>query len=525
MNRKLPLGHDERRLSGGSCAVPFGAHDAGTGRHGHVTVLCWAAMILFGLTVPCGAAPDAFDDDKPDSQPATGPTTAPATRPDSQPTTDEARPRRRRPPRGESETAPASSQAATSAATTTTSTTSTSTAPAKKDKFLAVINGRVITVTGPVIERGTVLCKNGTIDQVGREVQIPTDCEIIDARDRWVYPGLIAAAAIGLHLGSPPEDNTDVFSQGMNIAVASGITSALSGNDVLKLSFGSVDDMVVRRNVFYNLGYPRTAVERAKFLSDLDRVRAYQRALARHELEKQRDKDAKPPDKDWIKGRYEEFRKLLAGETVAVQSANTAAELTELTELATRYGFELVVRGAHEGWIIASALGRAGCSAVITPRTLVLPDERRNRPNGSTIENARHLRDAGVPIAIIPPAQIVSIGGLAGRDLQHLNMEAAFAVRGGLSNDDALRAITIDAARILGVDDRIGSLEAGKDGDLLVADGDILHYMTQVHYTVVNGRLAYAKARDSLFAHIRPEGKPEIPQFDDQWPRRLEWRE
>src|SRR5262249_22947809 len=177
------------------------------------------------------------------------------------------------------------------------------------------------------------------------------------------------------------------------------------------------------------------------------------------------------------------------------------------------------------GWIVASALGRAGCSVVMTPRTTVPPDERMNHPNGSTIENARLLHDAGVTLAIIPASFTVSIGGLAGRDLQHLNMEAAFAVRGGLSNEDALRAITIDAARILGIDSRVGSLEVGKDADLLVADGDILHYMTQVHYTVVNGRLAYAKSRDSLFAHIRPEGKPEIPQFDDQWPRRLEWRD
>jgi cytosine/adenosine deaminase-related metal-dependent hydrolase len=480
-------------------------------------------------TAAIGLTPADERDDPPDSQPATQPETQPATapakEPQTQPATDEARPRRRR-ARGDAASGPSSSQAATSSTSTSTSTgTSSSQAAEKKDKFLAITNGRIVTVTGPVIDGGTVLCKNGKIDQIGRAIQLPQDCEVIDARGKWVYPGLVTAAAVGLHLGNPPEDNTDVFAQGMNIAVASGLTCALSGNDALKLSFGSVDDMVVRRAVFYNLNYPRTGVERDRFLTEMHRVHAYLRDLARHEIDKQRDKDAKPPDKEWIRGRFEEFRKLLAGESTAVQSANAADELIELTELSNRFGFDLVIRGAHEGWIVASALGRAGCSVVMTPRTLVHPDDRRNAPNGSTIENAKLLHDAGVPIAIIPASQFVSVGGLAGRDLQHLNMEAAFAVRGGLSNEDALRAITIDAARIIGVDDRVGSLESGKDADLFVCDGDILHYMTQVHYTVVNGRLVYSKSRDSLFAHIRPEGKPEIPQFDDQWPRRLEWRD
>ncbi|MEW6253595.1 MAG: amidohydrolase family protein, partial [Planctomycetota bacterium] len=122
-----------------------------------------------------------------------------------------------------------------------------------------------------------------------------------------------------------------------------------------------------------------------------------------------------------------------------------------------------------------------------------------------------------------PPTPGITLWGVAGRDLLHLNMEAAFAVRGGLSDDDALRAITIDAARLLGVDDRVGSLEVGKDADVVVCDGDILHYMTQVRYTIVNGRVAYDKSKSTLFAHIRPEGKPAPAEFDDAWPKRLEW--
>jgi cytosine/adenosine deaminase-related metal-dependent hydrolase len=98
-----------------------------------------------------------------------------------------------------------------------------------------------------------------------------------------------------------------------------------------------------------------------------------------------------------------------------------------------------------------------------------------------------------------------------------LPMEAAFAVRGGLPEAAALEAITIGAARVLGLEGRIGSIEEGKDGDFIVCDGDLLHYNTLVQWTIVNGRVAYDKEKESLFAHIRPrdgsEGK--VIQF---WP-------
>ncbi len=129
------------------------------------------------------------------------------------------------------------------------------------------------------------------------------------------------------------------------------------------------------------------------------------------------------------------------------------------------------------------------------------------------------------PGSKVAPVVNITTWGVGGRDLLHLNMEAAFTVRGGMDNDDALRTVTIDAARVLGIEDRVGSLEVGKDADMIVCDGDILYYMTQVHYTIVNGRVAYEKKKDTLYAHIRPNRKPELAQFDDLWPRKLEWPE
>jgi imidazolonepropionase-like amidohydrolase len=476
--------------------------------------------VLLGSVICLTLTARAQDTQPADTQPTTQ--SQPATQPDAQPAS---RPAARTRPASRpttSETSPAHSQPA-SKPTTTAASTSTS-APAPKDRFLAVLNGRIHTVTGPVLERATILAKNGVITALGQDVQLPTDAEVVDAAGLDVYPGLIAAVASGLHGPGEPQDTTNVFSLNTVIGLAGGITTALAGPHAAKLTYGTTEGILLKSNLYFDLPYStHTPLERAKTRADLERVRTYLRDLARYEREKAVNKDAKAPDKEWLKERYETFRKLLAHELIAVVSANSASELRGLAELAEQYDFELVVRGATEGWIVAPLLGRAHLKAVLTPRDDQAPDERSNRPSGSTIENAARLREHGVPVAVVPPTPSISLSGLAGRDLLQLNMEAGFTVRGGLSNDDALRTITIDAARVLGVDDRVGSLEVGKDADIVVADGDLLHYMTQVRYTIVNGRVAYDKSKQPYYKHIRPTGQREANDFPDDWPRRLEW--
>lgn len=433
-------------------------------------------------------------------------------------------PRRRRPPR------PPSSQSTsgptTSSQATTTSTSTSAADEADKDRYLAVTSGRVFTVTGPVLAEATIVAKNGKILAIGQNLRLPPECEVVDAKGCFVYPGLVAAGAGGIHGGGNPADTTDVFNLNMQIALAGGITTALACDTAAKLTRGSVEDILLRGNLYVDLRYSRRRpLERALLRTDLEKVREHLRQLQQHEIDKAVDPEAKPPDAEWIKGKYQQYLKLLKREAVAVVGANSADELRDVADLAQTYGFRLVVRGAVEGWVVADVLGRAGVSAVVTPRSIVDANPRLARPNGSTIENAKILVDHGVPVAVVPETTGITTWGVAGRDLLHLNMEAGFAVRGGMSNDEALRTITIDAARILGVDDRVGSLEIGKDADIVVADGDILDYMTQVRCTIVNGRVAYDKAKTSLYAHIRPSGEVAPVEFDDQWPRALEWPE
>ena len=390
------------------------------------------------------------------------------------------------------------------------------------DRYFAVTGATVHTVSGPTLAGATILSKNGKIIAIGHDLVVPEKAETLDAQGFHLYPGLVAVRSSGIIGSEPPDDSTDVFGLALTLGLAGGVTTAVSGNTAAKLSYGTLDDHVVKRNLFHSLSYSRSSPSgRRKLRSVLDRVRQYLRDLQAYEEEKKTDPKAKEPDKAWLKQEYDTALKLLKHETTAVAEASSAQDLRDLANLAQHYGFHLVVRGAVEGWIVAPELARAGVSAVITPRTRRDPDEALNRPNGSSIENAKILHDHGVPFAIEPLGTGVSTGGLAGRDLLHLPMEAGFAIRGGLPQDAALRAMTIDAARLLGIDHRVGSIEVGKDADFVIVDGDLLHYMTLVRWTVVNGRVAYDKQKEGLLDHIRPGGDRKAPPPPDYWPRSL----
>jgi hypothetical protein len=477
------------------------------------TAAAWT-LAAFACAAAVGAAADT---PPPASQPESRPAESqPATQPSSAPAASAPA------------SAPGASQPASATATSTAS--ASSSAPAEKpDEFLAITGGTVCTVSGPVLRNATILCKNGRIQSIGDGLKLPTDCTVVDATGLYVYPGLIAADARGLHGGTPVEDTTDIFSFNMEAALAAGITCAIAGNDVAKLTFGSTEGMIVKRSAFLDItNAVRSPTGRAELRRDLDKVRGYLRDAQKYEIDKALDpKNAKEPDKSFLKGKYNGYLKLLKRETTAVVNADVQHMLVALADLAREYDFRLVVRGAREAWTVPTRLAAGDLGFIITPRDIFEPDPRLNRLNGSSIESARILMDHGMRVAVVPPTRAIGTSGLGGRDLLNLNMEAAFAVRGGLSNAQGVRTLTIDPAWILGVDERVGSLEAGKDADIIVTDGDLLHYMTHVQYTIVNGKVVYDKEKSSLFRHIRPRGGPkdEVPQFDDIWPRRLTWPE
>jgi len=369
--------------------------------------------------------------------------------------------------------------------------------------WFALVGGDVHTGTGSVLRGATVLSKDGKIVEIGYELDQPEETEVLDVTGFRVYPGLVAVNSFGLFGGASDLANSfDPYNRNMVLALASGITTAFSGGEVAKLKYGELEGVVLGSAPWIELSYGTSNPSAKRSTREkLEQAAEYLRQYRQWEIDKRTDKDLKEPSKSKVD---ESVVRVLRGEARAVFSAEGRTDLLEIANLAQRFGFRPVIRGCREGWTVADALGRAGASAVLTPRDRRPKSEEFVHEGGSSIENAALLYRAGVPVTIIPSSAGISLGGIVGRDLMALPIEAGFAIRGGLPEPAAFAGITIEPARLLGVDHRVGTLEVGKDADMIVTDGDVLHYETFVQWTIVDGKVVYDKQAELYFAHIRP---------------------
>jgi hypothetical protein len=387
---------------------------------------------------------------------------------------------------------------------------------AQDSSYLAIVGGDIHTVTDGVIMKGVVLCKDSRILKIGKRVRIPEGAEVIDASGMQVYPGLIAADASGIVNGRGVDvaDSYDPYKLNLDLALAGGITTIQNGGMVVKLKHGTIDNVLAGPTSWINLNYSSTSpAGRRRVREEFSKVRDYMRLHRGWKLTSSMGEDA--GDEPEAKGVKEDYLALLKGEATARFSANSLKDLLATCELLEEYPMQSVIYGGQEAWACAGRLGRVNARLIITPRSKKWASDDLNRPSGWTIENANILWEHGVKFAILPGENSISLMGLAGRDLMTLPMEAAFAIRGGLQQDAALRAITIDAAEILGVDHRMGSLEVGKDANIIVCDGDLFHYRSFVQWAVVDGKLMYDKQKASYFAHIRPRAEEVIDEIEE----------
>jgi imidazolonepropionase-like amidohydrolase len=373
-----------------------------------------------------------------------------------------------------------------------------------EDKWIAVVGGDIHTGTGEVLKGATILGKNGKIHAIGHDLDVPKDAKVHDVSGMRVYPGLVAISSQGL-LGNAMaefDDTIDPFSTRMVLGLAAGITTTGVGGSAVKLKRFSVDGAVVNERAYTVMSWsgrnPRTKSELREKFADAAR---YIREYREWERKSKEQKDLPEPKKSGIDGGV---LSVLRGETQAKFNASDRDDLLGIARLAQEYGFRPIIDGCQEGWTVADELGRAGARVVLTARDRRTKDEQQSAAGGTSIENAAILHKGGCMVAVTPPTEGIDLGGLEGRDIRMLTIEAGFAVRGGLPEKAALEAITIVPARMMGISHRVGSLEVGKDFDLLVTDGDLLHYATYVQWAYVDGRMAYDKEKELYYAHIRP---------------------
>jgi hypothetical protein len=389
--------------------------------------------------------------------------------------------------------------------------------PPAESPWLAIVGGDVHTVTDGVMRNATVLCRDGRILEVGAGLRVPDGARVVQAAGMQVYPGLVAVDSAGLLRGggASARDGFDPFSLNLDLALTGGLTTVQGSDTVVKLTRGTLDGFLLRTKPWLELNVSPTSPSsrrdlRDKFAAAREHLRELRAWRTAKELDRQEGEEPKPEGVDG------DALALLRGEAAARFNADGVKDLAAICDFLEEFPIEAVIFGGREAWTLAGRLGRVGARLVITARDKAWADETLNRPSGWTIENARILHEHGVEFAILPQSAGFSTGGILGRDLMNLPLEAAFAIRGGLPQEAALRALTLDAAKILGVEDRIGSIEPGKDADLIVCGGDLFHYRTFVEWAVVGGRVVYDKQKAPFFAHIRPRPEASAEEVLDQ---------
>mgnify|MGYP001164615926 FL=1 len=380
---------------------------------------------------------------------------------------------------------------------------------------VAVRGETVHTMAGPAIRDGVVLVgANGKIERVGpaSEIRIPEGYRTLSAA--VVTPGLVDAhTVVGLagYLNQPHEQDQldrasaiqpelrafDAYNARERLVEwmrEHGVTTLHTGHGPGALVSGQT--MIVKTrgdNVGEALVDSVTAVamtlgpEVSRNFNGRPGTRSKGMALLRAELIKAQDylhkvENGGAPARDL---KLETLARVLRREVPALITAQRATEILAALRLQREFGFDLILDGAAEAYTVIDKIREAGVPIILHPTMARHSGSLEN----ATMESARRLRDAGIPVALQSGFE-----GYAPKTRVVL-FEAAMAAAYGLPFEQALATVTIDAARILGIDDRVGSLEPGKDGDLALFDGDPFEYTSHVCGVVIEGQVVSESCR------------------------------
>jgi len=379
---------------------------------------------------------------------------------------------------------------------------------------IALQGATIHTVTNGVIENGTILFNNGVITAIGTDVQLPAGTRVVDASGKHIYPGLIDAySTVGISESGSVDVSSDTnelgdFNPNVRAEVAvnaesrhigttrsagvlvslttpgGGLISGMSS--ALNLEGWSWEEMSLESAAALNVNWPNpnprrggrgggrgggagdapTYEERVQELKDFfAEARAYRDAVAAGE-EVRSD------------SRYAAMIPALNGEIPVVVAADGAAQINDAITWGQGEGVRIVIRGGRDAIHVADRLVSENIPVILTS-TMAAPGRAYEGYDGAYSMPAR-LYEAGVKFAIS--------GGAGALYTNRLPWEAGVAVAFGLPEEEAVKAVTINAAEFMGLDDRVGSLEAGKQATLLITTGNPLDMTTNIEQAYIQGR-------------------------------------
>lgn len=381
--------------------------------------------------------------------------------------------------------------------------------------MLLIKNGHIKTMAGPDIENGQILLNEGKIVSVGKTVNAPKDAEVIDAGGRLVTPGCVEAHChIGLDnegMGWEGHDYNEIVEpitphlraidsinpqdEAFDLALRGGVTTAVTGPGsanviggtfaAIKLYGNRVDNMIVKEPAAMKCAFGENPKRCYSGLKKSPQTRMATAALLRETLFKtqrymQDKENGKDPAFDM---KLEAMIPVLKGEIPLKAHAHRADDILTSIRIAKEFGVKITLDHCTEGALIADELAKEAKPAFVGP---TLGNKSKIELKNKSFDTPRVLHEAGVPIAIITDAPVIP--------LQYLPMCAGLAAKAGLDMEAAWHAITIDSAKLTGIGDRVGSLEEGKDADVVIWESDPLTDIGGESWkTIVNGAVVFEK--------------------------------
>ena len=384
---------------------------------------------------------------------------------------------------------------------------------------LAITNAQIHTASGPVIERGTIVLSGGRIAAVGAAVQVPAGAKVIDAAGKIVTPGWIESSTnigiveiSGSAEGTADQNTTDKeLSAAFNVLDSfnpastvipvtrvDGITRAMVGpgstgnviegqGAIFDLGGEQVPQSVTKAPaaMFAALGEAGASLAGGSRASAVLRLReALQDAI---DFSQHRAAWNAAQRRNYARGRLdlEALRPVIRGEIPLAVQANRASDMLAAIRLAEEFNLKLVLVGAAEGWMVADELAKKKIPVVVKPLTNIPSFDAL----GASLENAARLQRAGVTVVL---------STFETHNARNLRQEAGNAVANGLDRQAALQAVTLNAARTWDIADRTGSLEVGKDADLVIWSGDPFEVTTSVERVFIRGTEIPKQTRQTM---------------------------
>jgi imidazolonepropionase-like amidohydrolase len=381
-------------------------------------------------------------------------------------------------------------------------------ATAAGGQSVAITNARILPVSGPAIEKGTLVIRDGKIAAVGADVSVPAGARVIDGTGKTVTPGFLnSSTQVGIvevgavsgsnDTGSGNDDITAAFDvvYGLNpnstlipvtreggvtrvIVAPNGGTGLIGGRGALiRLTGDRASEMVIQDPAAMFGIFGEGAAARAggargdavlRMRELLDDARDYVAHKAAFEANGRYRYGASRLD-------LEALGPVVAGRLPLALQVDRASDIENALQLAKDYRVKMILLGAAEGWEVADDIAKAGVPVVVNPLTDIPQFEEM----GATLENAARLAEAGVEVAFAT---------FDAANARHLRYLAGNAVSYGMPFDAALEAVTAAPARIWGVADRFGTLEPGKDADVVVWSGDPFELLSRAERVFIGGQ-------------------------------------